>query len=99
MDPYTSSAGILMPRDDTFKCQTERAPDYYGLGVRLGIYFAWGTSYLANTMVPSEINSALDTNMIFLLTILIAMIKCSLVNMLQTSKAPKEPFLGYQTGF
>jgi len=82
-DPYSSPSGTLMLRDDQIQCQTQRAPDYYGLGVRLGIYFAWFTSYLANTMVPAEISGAMDTT-IFLLTITVAMIKCSAANMLQS---------------
>ncbi|KAF9873161.1 hypothetical protein CkaCkLH20_09324 [Colletotrichum karsti] len=73
----------LFPRDPgTFECQTARAPDYYGLGNRLGIYFAWGNAYIANTMLASEIAGASDTNNIFLLVILIAMIKCSSAGML-----------------
>src|SRR5512142_493528 len=83
-DPFSSPIGILAPRDDPIQCQTQRAPDYYGLGVRLGIYFAWFTSYLANTMVPAEISGAMDTNAIFLLTITVAMIKCSAVQMLES---------------
>jgi hypothetical protein len=74
----------LSPRDDPLRqCQTVRAPDYYGLGVRLGIYFTWLQGYIANTMLPSEIPGALDANTIFLLTLLIAMIKCSRVRMLE----------------
>jgi hypothetical protein len=67
---------------EPLKCESERAPDYYGLGVRLGIYFAWLQGYIANTMLPDEIAGALDTNTIFLFTLLVAMIKCSSVNML-----------------
>jgi hypothetical protein len=66
------------------QCQTERAPDYYGLGVRLGIYFAWWQAYIANTMLPSELAGAADTNTIFLLTILVAMIQCTHSHMLQS---------------
>ena len=57
----------------TFYCSSERATDYYGLGVRLGIYFAWLGSYVANTILPSEFGPASDTSTIFLLTLLIAM--------------------------
>lgn len=75
MNPY--GAHHLMSRDDPIHCQTMRAPDYYGLGVRLGIYCAWFQAYIANTMLPSEIAGAADTNAIFLLTLTVAMIKCS----------------------
>src|SRR3569833_912228 len=80
--PYEHSFSALVARADELECQTERAPDYYGLGVRLGIYFAWFQSYIANTMLSSEIAGAMDTNTIFLLTITIAMIKCSSIQML-----------------
>lgn len=64
-------------------CQTARASDYYGLGVRLGIYFTWLQTWIANTFLSSEISGAADTNTIFLLVLLIAMIKCSSTNMLE----------------
>jgi len=54
-------------------CHSERATDYYGLGVRLGVYFTWLGSYVANTILPSEFGPASDTSTIFLLTLLIAM--------------------------
>ena len=73
----------LLPRDTSPQCETARAPDYYGFGVRLGIYFAWFQAYIANTLLPSEIAGAADTNTIFLLVILIAMIKCSSIAMLE----------------
>lgn len=75
--------GLLLRQDYAIHCQTARAPDYYGLGVRLGIYFAWIQAYIANHFLPSEIASAVDTNTIFLLALLIALIKCSSINMLE----------------
>jgi hypothetical protein len=65
---------LLIARDpDDYVCHSERASDYYGLGVRLGIYFAWLHAYLANVLVPSQISGALTTNTVFLLTLLVAM--------------------------
>ncbi|KXJ85747.1 hypothetical protein Micbo1qcDRAFT_209695 [Microdochium bolleyi] len=52
---------------------SEHATDYYGLGVRLGIYFSWLSGWLANTFLSSGISGASDTNTIFLFTLLIAM--------------------------
>jgi hypothetical protein len=49
----------------------------------VGIYFSWLQGYIANTMLSSEVAGALDTNTIFLLAILVAMIKCSSVRMLE----------------
>ena len=65
----------LVAREDLseYQCQSDFATDYYGLGVRLGIYFAWLGSYIANTMLPAEFSGAADTSTIFLLTLLIAM--------------------------
>jgi hypothetical protein len=83
--PAPASTPLLLPRDQQpIVCETQRAPDYYGLGVRLGIYFSWLAGYVANTQLPSEAAGALDANTIFLLTLLVAMIKCSLVRMLTT---------------
>jgi hypothetical protein len=74
---------MATPQDYALHCQTSRAPDYYGLGVRLGIYFAWLQAYISNNFLPTEIASAADTNTIFLLALLVALIKCSSINMLE----------------
>ncbi|KAK5655575.1 hypothetical protein OQA88_5506 [Cercophora sp. LCS_1] len=58
---------------DPLKCTTDNSTDYYGLGVRLGIYFSWLASYLANAFLPSAFSGAADTSTIFLLTLLVAM--------------------------
>ncbi len=68
-----AAAAELATRDGAaaataIQCHTNRASDYYGLGVRLGIYFAWLQGYIANTALASEIGMALDTNTIFILT-------------------------------
>jgi hypothetical protein len=64
----------LVSRDDGYlECSSQNATDYYGLGVRLGIYFAWLTGWVANTILPSEFTGASNTNTIFVLTLLIAM--------------------------
>jgi hypothetical protein len=84
MSGFSDFNSALVPRQEyQVNCKTSRAPDYYGLGVRLGIYFAWLQAYIANTMLPSEIAGAADTNTIFLLVLLIAMIKCSSIKMLE----------------
>lgn len=62
---------------DTFVCESDRASDYYGLGVRLGIYFAWLQAWTANAILPSQISGALATNTVFLMTLLIAMVNDS----------------------
>jgi len=72
----------LTRRDDVIYCHTDRASDYYGLGVRLGIYFAWLQCYVANTLLESEVGMALDTNTIFLLTLFVAMANDSMTHAL-----------------
>jgi hypothetical protein len=72
----------LTRRQDGLTCQTVRAPNYYGLGVRLGIYCTWCQSLLANTMMPGEVSAALDRNAIFLFTLLVAMVKCTATKMI-----------------
>ncbi|TDZ35532.1 hypothetical protein C8035_v009179 [Colletotrichum spinosum] len=67
---------------DDLSCQTSRAPDYYGAGVRFGIYFSWANAYVANTLLTSEMAGAADANTIFLVAILVSMVKCSSVRML-----------------
>jgi hypothetical protein len=56
-------------------CSTGFSGDYYGFGVRLGVYFTWLSSYFANIMLRSEIAGALDTNCIFLLALLISLFR------------------------
>ncbi|KAF2103214.1 hypothetical protein NA57DRAFT_72194 [Rhizodiscina lignyota] len=58
-------------------CETDRSSDYYGLGVRLGIYMAWLTGWIANNWVPEEIAGAMDTNAIFLFALVIAVVRCT----------------------
>jgi hypothetical protein len=60
---------------EPLNCSSKFSGDYYGLGVRLGIYFTWLTSWLANTFVEEEIGGALDANSIFLLALLVSIFK------------------------
>lgn len=73
----TIDTSIFARQQYAVHCQTARASDYYGLGVRLGIYFTWVQTYIANNFLPDEISGAADTNTIFLLVLLIAMIRDS----------------------
>lgn len=66
---------LTRPARMSLDCSSEVANDYYGLGVRLGIYFTWFSSWIANNYVPSEIEGALDANAIFLLALM-----CSIVS-------------------
>jgi hypothetical protein len=76
--PQSEALAGIFPRADEYSCTSDRASDYYGLGVRLGIYFIWLQGWIANTMLPSEIGSAATSNTVFILTLFIAMTKDSL---------------------
>lgn len=65
-----SGVAVADRTKDNYGCSTQLSSDYYGLGVRLGIYFTWLTSYLANTFVADEIDGGLVANTIFLLALL-----------------------------
>lgn len=72
---YPSVFKLIMAGD--WVCESDRASDYYGLGVRLGIYFAWLQAWTANAILPSQISGALATNTVFLMTLLVAMVNDS----------------------
>lgn len=67
----------LKPRatPEPLNCSSKFSGDYYGLGVRLGVYFTWLTSWLANTFVEEEIAGALAANSIFLFALLVSIFK------------------------
>jgi hypothetical protein len=74
-----NTAAAAMPLD----CTTQFSTDYYGFGVRLGVYFTWLGAYFSNTLLPSEIAGSLDTNTIFLLALLLSLFKGSLAHQIQ----------------
>ncbi|KAG9788029.1 hypothetical protein ABEF93_005053 [Exophiala dermatitidis] len=64
------SAEICNPEGPKEKgCPIDGNSDYYGLGVRMGIYSSWLTSWFANNFLPEEIIGSLETNSIFLLAL------------------------------
>lgn len=46
--------------------------DFYGLGIRIGIYLQWFSSWISNTFNPTAAAANHDANTIFLLAVLIA---------------------------
>lgn len=46
--------------------------DFYGLGIRIGVYLQWFSSWISNTINPSGAAANHDANTIFLTAILIA---------------------------
>ena len=55
-------------------CTSETSGDFYGTGVRLGVYFAWVASWIANLCNPDEIAGALDANAIFLISLMVSLV-------------------------
>ena len=51
--------------------------DLYGLGIRLGVYLQWISSWLIQTLNPSGITTTHDANSIFVLAILTAMLSAT----------------------
>ncbi|KIW70678.1 hypothetical protein PV04_02923 [Phialophora macrospora] len=43
--PRTNITG---PNPNDYECESARAADYYGIGVRLGIYFSWITGWVVS---------------------------------------------------
>ena len=76
-------ASCTLPEPGLPFCSFEGQTDFYGLGVRMGIYFTWLTSWIANNFVPDEISGSLDTNAVFLLAISTTVIYNSIHNSLR----------------
>jgi hypothetical protein len=68
-------------------CQFEGNSDLYGLGVRLGVYAQLLATALANHVLPDALVSALDTNVIFLVAILAALLKSTAEKEISTVEA------------
>lgn len=89
VDATTQSRAEVFPRhvDDAtgekVHCQTPRASNFYGIGVRIGIYFAQAQALIANNFLSREIASAADRNTIFLIALTVALIKCTISGMVE----------------
>ncbi|KAJ8106008.1 hypothetical protein OPT61_g9828 [Boeremia exigua] len=64
----------LVTRQAIPSCAIEGNSDFYGLGIRIGIYLQWVTALLANWFSTKAISGNLETNTIFLLAVLVAII-------------------------
>lgn len=49
-------------------------PDFYGLGIRLGIYFQWIAQFLANCFLSTEWKSILGASIVFALALTVAVL-------------------------
>ena len=52
----------------------EGNPDFYGLGIRIGIYLQWSSAWLNLLLDPESAQSVLDTNSVFVFAVVIATI-------------------------
>ncbi|KIY03897.1 uncharacterized protein Z520_00589 [Fonsecaea multimorphosa CBS 102226] len=78
------SSGVSIQSDIISKCDDAKGPDeqcsivgdgdFYGLGVRIGIYASWFASWVSNSFLldAREICQSLDTNASFLFAIAVA---------------------------
>jgi hypothetical protein len=78
-----TQASCTLPEPGLPLCSFEGQTDFYGLGVRMGIYFTWLTSWIANNFIADEIAGSLDTNAVFLLAISVTVIYNSIHNQLR----------------
>ncbi|ORY19257.1 hypothetical protein BCR34DRAFT_209121 [Clohesyomyces aquaticus] len=58
--------------------------DFYGLGIRIGIYLQWIASLLANYYIPEAVCSSILTNTIFLLAVFATLVRSSARGELET---------------
>ncbi|MCJ1377565.1 hypothetical protein MMC17_000660 [Xylographa soralifera] len=67
-------------------CAVDGNPDFYGLGIRIGIYLQWVTAFLSNHLLREAIDSNLITNTIFLLALFVATAVATADDTVQTSE-------------
>lgn len=62
----------IIRREETSCPNIEGNSDFYGLGIRVGIYLQWFSSWISNSVNPSAAATNHDTNTVFLCALLIA---------------------------
>ena len=82
----TEDATTRPSRRSDPRCVIRGNPDFYGLGIRIGIYLQWITSFLANHFLHEAIDSQLDTNTIFLLAMFVATVVATVQHTVQTAE-------------
>lgn len=65
-------------------CVIEGNPDFYGLGIRAGVYLQYVTAFGANLLLTENIDGNLVTNTVFLLALFIAMAVATAQRTVQT---------------
>lgn len=80
----------LLARQEVNLCELtnfEANTNFYGFGVRLGIYLQWFSSWIANTLNPDDASSNHEENSIFVLAIAIALVLAFEGDQLRVSEA------------
>jgi hypothetical protein len=83
MDEQCIAKGIqrglspLAPAAGPPGCMIPGNSDFYGFGVRVGVYLTWVSSWLANNFVESEMEGNLDTNAVFLFALALTVVVLS----------------------
>ncbi|KAI1106494.1 hypothetical protein F4804DRAFT_300828 [Jackrogersella minutella] len=58
---------------EALSCETiEGNPDFYGLGIRIGVYLQWITAWISLLVDPLSAQSVYDVNSVFVFAILVA---------------------------
>lgn len=81
--PRLRASKQTLPRDQQ-QCVIEGNPDFYGLGIRIGIYLQYITAFGANLFLKEAIDGNLTTNTIFLLALLVATLVATVRGDVQT---------------
>ncbi|KPI36414.1 uncharacterized protein AB675_2971 [Cyphellophora attinorum] len=79
----------LLTRQDN-ACQLtdfDANADFYGFGIRLGVYLQWFSSWIANTLDPDNASENHEENSIFVLAIAIALVLAFKSDELKVSEA------------
>ena len=58
-------------------------PDLYGLGIRLGVYLQWISSWIINTLAPENASDNHQENSIFVFAIVIAVLRAAVTSELR----------------
>lgn len=67
-------------------CAIQGNPDFYGLGIRIGIYLQWITTFLANQFLREAIAMNLETSTVFLIALFVATIVASVQDTVHVSE-------------
>ena len=67
---------VILARQDNLCDQRDfqANTDFYGFGIRLGVYLQWFSSWLSNTLDPDAASENHEENSIFVLAIAIALV-------------------------